>query len=261
MWLSLFFAAHAAPPLTEILTTRDGVALEADLYLEPKSSTGVILLHMIPPHFERSSWPTDFITSLENEGWSVCVPDRRGAGASRGRAKHAYKGPGGRYDVEACVRRLMKAGTTEFAIIGASNGTTSMIDYAAWAPSESLPVPVFLGFMTGGSYTENNTPISAIQHIPAVLTYSVKERAWSAEQVKVPGWIHHEYEGGAHGTKMFSVRPQVRADLLTALKRGLTHPAKEDEQLKTSVDDSDSSDSGPPKAPQQPQQTTSPPAQ
>ena len=43
-------------------------------------------------------------------------------------------------------------------MIGASNGTTAMIDYMAWAQSEPTAVPVAaMGFMTGGTYTEAQT--------------------------------------------------------------------------------------------------------
>jgi pimeloyl-ACP methyl ester carboxylesterase len=215
----LFGLAFAS---TETLTTRDHVALAADVHLGEPGAAGVILLHMIPPHWDRTSWPIDVVKSLTDRGWSVCVPDRRGAGESKGKAKQAYEGEKGRYDVEACVKRLSAHGLGKLAVVGASNGTTSMIDYASWAASEKLPEPVLLGFMTGGTYTENNTPVSSVHRIPAVVMSSTEERAWSAKQNGVKGWTVVEYPTGTHGTKLFeSVPEKVRSDLLDALSAAL----------------------------------------
>ncbi len=212
LWLTLS-TAWAEPPaaLTETLTTRDDVQLEVDVYPAAAGAPGVILLHMIPPHFERSSWPTEFIDALRGRGWSVCVPDRRGAGKSKGVAEQAYTGDTGRYDVEVCVKRLTSDGLGKLAVIGASNGTTSALDYAAWAKTEdALPVPSALGFMTGGEYTVAQTPLSEAAAIPSIFTFSTAERAWSARSKDDhPSWVHVEYGGGEHGTKMFSVKPEV----------------------------------------------------
>jgi pimeloyl-ACP methyl ester carboxylesterase len=197
--------------------------LEADLYLRAPGAHAVVLLHMIPPHFERSSWPLPFVERLNAEGYSVLVVDRRGAGKSGGEAKQAYEGEWGRYDVEAAVTRLVAHGVGKLALIGASNGTTSMVDYAVWAPDEGLPVPSVLGFMTGGDYTENQTEMSALTGVPAVFTYATEERDWSvAQQGKADHWVFHEYEGGAHGTKMFAPKPEVTDHLVAAVATALS---------------------------------------
>lgn len=100
---------------------------------------------------------------------------------------------------------------------GDANGTTSMIDYAVWAPGEGLPEPVALGFMTGGDYTENQTPMEDVAALgtPAVFTYSTAEAAWSIEQQGLdPGvWEFFDYTGGDHGTLMFDAAPEVADDL------------------------------------------------
>ena len=197
------------------LTTRDGVDLVADEYAGTAGAPGVVLLHMIPPSFDRTSWPADFIAALRAHGWWVIVPDRRGAGESGGNARDAYEGEGGRYDVEACVLRLQADGAGPLALIGASNGTTSVLDYAVWAPTADRPAPTVLGFMTGGDYTETNTPMADVPRIPAVFTFSTDERGWSAAQQPLdPGtWRFLEYADGAHGTGMFEAEPAVTADL------------------------------------------------
>ncbi|MCB9745806.1 MAG: hypothetical protein H6740_24740 [Alphaproteobacteria bacterium] len=203
------------------LTTRDGVELVADyLPAEAEGAPAVVLLHMIPPNWDRTTWPEDFRQALYAQGWSVLVVDRRGAGDSGGEAVDAYVGEKGRYDVEACALELAEDGAGPLAIIGASNGTTSMLDYAVWAAGEGLPEPVALGFMTGGTYTEAQTRMSELGEVPAVFTYSTDERAWSIAQqahAAAGGWAFLEYADGAHGTHMFTAAPGVKDDLVSWL--------------------------------------------
>lgn len=211
--------APVTPPGAELveLTTRDDVTLVADWYDSGVSgSPAFVLLHMIPPNNDRTNWPANFIDRLVEQGWSALVVDRRGAGASGGEAIEAYEGPNGKHDVEAATAFLQDRGAGELAIIGASNGTTSMLDYTVWAPTEGLPEPVAVGLMTGGTYTENQNPMSALPQIPAVFTYSTAERGWSEAQRPLdPGtWSFLEYEGGAHGTQMFDAKPKVKGDLV-----------------------------------------------
>ncbi len=208
------------------LTTRDDVSIVGDYYpAAAAGSPGVVLLHMIPPSWDRSSWPDSFISSLSGAGYSVLVIDRRGAGDSGGNAEDAYTGEWGRYDVEAAAARLAADGYGDLAIIGASNGTTSAIDYAVWAGGEGLPVPTVVGLMTGGSYTEAQTSMAdyAALSIPTVLTFSTAERDWSVAQEPLnPGsWSFLEYASGDHGTKMFEAAPEVADDLLSYLSAHL----------------------------------------
>jgi pimeloyl-ACP methyl ester carboxylesterase len=205
------------------LTTRDGVTLVGDYYpAEAAGSPGVVLLHMIPPSWDRTSWPDTFITALSEAGYAVLNIDRRGAGESGGSAEDAYEGEWGRYDVEAAARLLAEDGYGDLVVIGASNGTTSAIDYAVWAGGEGLPVPSVVGLMTGGSYTEAQTDMAdyAALAIPTVFTFSTAERAWSVAQEPLdPGsWLLLEYADGDHGTKMFAAAPEVGDDLLGYLE-------------------------------------------
>ncbi len=198
------------------LEARDGVMLEADYYPSTtEGATAFVLLHMYAVYYDRTGWPLDFIETLTGHGWAVIVPDRRGAGNSEGDPEESWNGEKGKWDVEACVLRLQEDGYADLAIVGASNGTTSMIDYAVWAPEEGLPEPVLLGYMTGGTYTIANTWMSNVPAVPSVFTYSTDEAAWSEGQMDLdPGtWAFHEYPGGDHGTLMFSAAPEVADDL------------------------------------------------
>ena len=200
------------------IVTRDGLTLVADYYpAEQEGRPTVVLLHMNPVYFDRSDWPPDFIERLHAHDWTVVVPDRRGAGESEGEAEDAVMGDAGRYDVEAAVLLATEDGYGDPLIIGASNGTTSMIDYAVWAEGEGLPPPVGLGFMTGGVYTENQTSMEEVVALglPAIFTYSAAERGWSVDQQDrgVSDWSFLEYPEGDHGVKMFDAAPEVADDL------------------------------------------------
>lgn len=210
--------SNSNPQGGEVVTveTRDGVSLVGDLYAGSDGAPALLLLHMSPSgDNDRTDWPGDFLQLLVDEGWWVLAMDRRGAGDSGGVAQDAYEGEAGRYDVEAATVLLGERGAGELAIIGASNGTTSMLDYAAWAGGEGLVEPVALGFMTGGTYTENQTSMEDLPAVPAVFTYSTAERDWSVEQQALdPGsWSFLEYADGDHGTRMFDAAPQVKTDL------------------------------------------------
>ncbi|MCB9764452.1 MAG: hypothetical protein H6739_32055 [Alphaproteobacteria bacterium] len=196
--------------------TRDGVTLEADWYAGDADAPAVLLMHMTPLQFDRTSWPASFITLLHDKGWSVLVPDRRGAGGSEGEPRDAFEGEYGRYDVEAGVSHLTGYTSGDFIIIAGSNGTTATLDYSVWATGEGLPMPVALGLMTGGTYTETQSSMSDLPELPVVFTYSTQERAWSVAQQGLPNgpdWVFLEYPDGAHGTRMFDAAPEVATDL------------------------------------------------
>jgi pimeloyl-ACP methyl ester carboxylesterase len=200
------------------LETRDGINLEADFYpAMGEDRPGIVLLHMNPVNWDRTSWPGDFLQDLVDHDFSLMVVDRRGSGNSEGVATEAFEGEKGKWDVEACVLRLQEEGMGQLAILAGSNGTTSQIDYTAWAPGEGLPEPHALGFMTGGNYTENNTEMTEITTPRALFTFSEEEKAWSEMQGAVdPGtWEFLKYDPGAHGTLMFEEAPEVAYDLVS----------------------------------------------
>ncbi len=200
-----------------VLETRDGVSLEGDYLSASAGRPAVVLLHMKPPDWSRADWPSDFLSTLNDHDWHVLAIDRRGSGGSGGDAVDAYEGEAGRYDVEACVKHLSAEGATDIVIVAASNGTTSLVDYTVWASGEGLPEPEAAVFMTGGTYTENQTTMEAFaaEGIPSAFTFSTAEREWSVEQEALdPGtWSFLEYPEGAHGTKIFEASPEVADDV------------------------------------------------
>lgn len=226
----------ACPALDgEVVTfaTEDGETLEGDLY-----TTGVaggpaaVLLHMIPPFNDRSNYPAGFIEALTSRGITVLNVDRRGAGGSTGVANEAFTGPNGKFDAKGAVDFLRAHAcapdAAKIAIVGASNGTTTAFDYAVYAAGEaSAPSPAALVFLTGGAYTETNNQVSAqravLDPLPILLVFSTAERAWSAGLMPnaSDSWVFEEYEGGDHGTRMFTARSESVAEVAGFLQTAL----------------------------------------
>jgi hypothetical protein len=212
------------------LTTDDGVSLEADFH--PAGATvgpGAVLLHMVPPFNDRSNYPQVFIDALTSRGIHVINVDRRGAGASGGVADDAYKGPLGKFDGVAAYHYLVDSGcvdATRVAFVGASNGSTTALDYTVYASTEAgLEVPAALVFLTGGSYTENQNAMNdhrtLLDAIPIQFVYATLENTWSIqfEPGAPAAWDFREYDPGAHGTRMFESAPEsvdVVADFVGA---------------------------------------------
>lgn len=217
------------------LTTEDGVALEADLYSngEPEGP-GVVLLHMIPPSNDRTNYAPVFIDALVEQGITVLNVDRRGAGASQGNPEEAYEGAKGKLDVNAAITFLTKGpcrvDASRIALVGASNGTTSAVDYAVTAHIDpNWPRPAGVVLLTGGPYTENQHSIaghSAALSMPVLFVYSVEEREWSEAQKEFsrPRWTFSIYKDGAHGTKMFAAVPAAQKDVVAFLAKSLGVP-------------------------------------
>lgn len=216
----------AGAPEVVSMTTTDGVELEADLLSAGvEGGPGVVLLHMIPPSNDRRGYPNGFLIALRDAGLAVVNLDRRGAGGSGGVAREAYTGPKGKWDVLAAVQTLVDQpcaiDPARIAVVGASNGTTSLLDYAVYAAGEaSAPAPAALAFLSGGAYTEAQQSMEAarpaIAATPAYFAYPTAETAWNATQAAgAPDvWEFHEYAPGAHGTGLFQSDPGIGAALV-----------------------------------------------
>lgn len=205
-------------------TTSDGVTLEADFV--PSGQVGgkaAVLLHMIPPSNDRSNYPSSFIDALAGAGYTVLNVDRRGAGNSEGDPQAAYEGPAGKEDARAAVAYLGGSSCavpdSEIVFVGASNGTTTAIDYTVDATAR----PKALVLLSPGSYTENQNRFAdnhpRLPGMPIFFGYPDNERRWpegvrnQADQT----WVFKEYDGGGHGSRLFGTSPQVTTDILAFL--------------------------------------------
>lgn len=193
--------------------TADGVALRAD-YLpgETSDSPAIVLVHMIPPSWDRTSYPPRVRDALGATGAAVLNVDRRGAGDSEGVAIEAYEGDGGRLDVEAAVSFLMadescRVDPDRIGLVGASNGTTSVMDYAV-AHGNDLPDAAGIAWLSPGGYTENQHSVAdntaVLNAMPILIVYPDDE-PWSdqfSDNTPEP-WTLLRIVGGAHGTVNF----------------------------------------------------------
>ncbi len=193
--------------------TQDDVGLEADLQPAASGNRGaVILLHMIPPDNDRTGWKKSVRNSLNDLDLTVLNVDRRGAGGSGGDPLESYEGVGGRRDAEAAVSFLLSgAGTcgvdpTAIAIVGASNGSTSALDYAV-AHEADLPDLAALAFLSPGTYTENQFGIDderAVLDPLRILWLFPTTEDFSLEfEVDGPATWSFIERGTQHGTGMF----------------------------------------------------------
>ncbi len=214
--------------------TSDGVTLVADHHIAAEPGKGaVVLLHMIPPSWDRSSYPPRVRRAIADLGPSVLNVDRRGAGASGGVAEDAYVGPGGLADVEAAVRFLTAPDAAcpidpaKLVIVAASNGTTSALDYAV-AADASLPRPAAMVWMSPGTYTESQNRITdhraVLDEIPLLWLYPTNEPYSDDFTDSAPSAWSFVQRGEVHGTQMFdggTLEEATMTDLIAWVESGL----------------------------------------
>jgi len=205
--------------------TDDGVTLEADLVVAGRrGGPGVVLLHMIPPSNDRTGYPAAFLEALADAGITLLNVDRRGAGGSEGDPREAYEGPNGKRDAVAAVRFLLAhpcaLDPDAIGLVGASNGTTTVLDFAVHAAeTDGLRVPAAVAFLSGGRYTEAQNEIAAhlelLSGVPMLFAYPASEAPWNDALAArdVAGWRFQRYDPGAHGTRLFG----TDGDAVTAL--------------------------------------------
>ncbi|MEM6296181.1 MAG: alpha/beta fold hydrolase [Myxococcota bacterium] len=219
-------ATCSGPARVVSFTTSDGVALEADFVPSGQASgKAALLLHMIPPSNDRTNYPPAFIEALTGAGYTVLNVDRRGAGGSQGEAQAAYEGPNGRLDAVAAMAFLASSecalGARDTVIVGASNGTTTALDYAVTAEASSRPRA--LVFLSPGGYTENQNAVAdhadVLSSVPVFLGYPDGERAWPEGVRSLVGdaWQLKQYDGGSHGSRLFTSSPAVTSDIVQFL--------------------------------------------
>lgn len=200
-------------------TTDDGLMLEADHYPVATGSPAAVLLHMIPPSNTRANYPRSFIEALYCRGITVLNVDRRGAGGSEGDAVDAYEGPDGVLDAKGAVEWLLAGelapDETRIGVVGASNGTTTLLDFTVFAEmARTVEEPRGVVLLSGGGYTTNQNEISDSAIGPnALFVYPSGEAAWN-ESVAASApttWRFEEISPGAHGTGLFTAAPETEA--------------------------------------------------
>jgi len=228
------YGAECSPGADTVvdLETDDGLALAADFHAAGTGGApAAVLLHMHPPSgFNRTNWPPELIDALVDAGVSVLNVDRRGAGDSEGDPADA-PGPDGWLDAEAAYDHLASNGcdvdATRIAWIGASNGTTTALDFTiAAAEDDAVLDSAALVFLTGGDYTENQNTVegarTVLEPLPILFAYQASESAWSEQFMDgAPGgWEFLEISGG-HGTEIFGIDDSLAPAIVDFLSRTL----------------------------------------
>ncbi len=198
-------------------TTEDGLMLEADHYPVAAGSPAAVLLHMIPPSNTRANYPSSFIEALYCRGITVLNVDRRGAGGSEGEPVDAYEGPDGVLDAKGAVEWLLADALapdeTRIGVVGASNGTTTLLDFTVFAEmARTVEEPRGVVLLSGGSYTTNQNELSETVLGPnALFVYPAGEAGWNETVAATApaSWRFEEIDPGAHGTMLFSVAPET----------------------------------------------------
>jgi pimeloyl-ACP methyl ester carboxylesterase len=195
-----------------LFETVDEVLLEADY--QPAATQGrgaVVLVHMIPPSNDRTGYPQRVRDQFRDLDLTILNLDRRGAGEAAGDPLDAYEGSGGLWDLEAALGFLISdfvadcpVDPEKILLVGASNGTTSVLDYAVEHEAD-LPEPTALSFMSPGRYTENQNFFrdnDDLEDLPIQWLYPTDEDYSSIFVGQSERWEFVE-RGGAHGTRMF----------------------------------------------------------
>jgi pimeloyl-ACP methyl ester carboxylesterase len=199
------------------VTTRDSVDIVADYYASSSADRPLaVFVHMDPTgSSNRDNWPGEVLQPLVDADWAVMVLDRRGAGDSGGTAADAFETVAGAYDIEAVVLRVQDDGFGSFVLIGASNGTTSVLDYSALSADESWPAPDGFVMLSAVGSTTNNHAIADMPSVPAWFGFPASEADNNVPwQDANPGdWSFMEYDPGAHGTRMFGDAPDAAGEL------------------------------------------------
>lgn len=200
-------------------TTDDALMLEADYYPVAAGSPAAVLLHMIPPGNTRANYPVSFREALYCRGITVLNVDRRGAGGSEGDPVDAYEGPNGVLDAKGAFEWLLAQelapDATRMAVVGASNGTTTLLDFTVFAAeARTVEDPAGVVLLSGGTYTTNQNEVSESVIGPnALFVYPAAEAAWNETiAASAPAtWRFEEVDPGGHGTALFSAAPETEA--------------------------------------------------
>lgn len=213
--------------------TEDGATIVGNYW--QGSSTGVLLLHMMPA--TKESW-NEFAEALSREGMSVLAIDLRGHGESVGHDGRTLdytkftdqQHQASIFDVESAGSYIKERGVTTMYIAGASIGANLALQYQSEHPDVKKTILLSPGTNYRGIVTE---PMAKrLQSDQAVFLVASTRDARAggsadamAEQIASSVKGAHEikiYETTSHGTDLFGDDPQ----LIPTLVRWLTSQEK-----------------------------------
>jgi len=201
------------------VVTEDGFKIEGTYY--KGSQKGIILIHMLGRN--RNEW-NDFALRLQKEGYSIVAIDMRGHGNNQGNFKTFTSEDFNniKKDVKAAKEFLASKGVTNFAIIGASIGANTALNYAV----EDKSIRTIILLSPGLDYRGVKTDETIKQYDNSILIIASKEDSYSADssevlfssakgkkQIKI-------FQGLGHGTQML-VSQEAQTMILDWLRESL----------------------------------------
>jgi dienelactone hydrolase len=220
---------HSAVHEDLVFTTRDGVHIQATLYLPVATAPpGLILVHGAGR--DRNDW-APFAERARLEGYLCIAFDLRGHGESR--RPHGDTLSYRRFDTEqwlgvledlaAAKETLLDHGADleNLALVGADIGGNLALRYALEDPDVQAVAMISPGLAYHGIETED--PMAGLETCPALIITS-KGDAYSASSSHrldeiAPGYCElREYDGSAHGTDILTAKPQAVEQILEWLE-------------------------------------------
>ena len=190
-------------------STPDGVLLAGTLFSPGIDGSGALVLaHMRGA--DRSTWEP-FAKVAAGNGFRVLTFDFRGYGDSDGERDTLLD-----VDLTAAVEHVQREGATSIVVMGASMGGTAAVNVASrldLAGAASLSAPgEFLGLPAQDVAADVDEPLLLL------VAEDDEPYAGAAESMAetAPDARLEVFEGGAHGTNLFSDHPdEVTVELLT----------------------------------------------
>ena len=202
----------------------DGVEIEADWCPAPRPGAPLLLLvPMIPPHTDRTAWPTSTRTGWRDAGFAVLSIDRRGGGESSGDATESWRGPRGGNDLLGALRFAATVDPPvdlkRWACLGAGHGSTACLDQAAASAAEGLPPPAAMVWFSPGPDTSNHLSPDQPVAVPLLVVWGEGDRWGRAALAQRLGpavrWL--DVPQGGYGLRIFARSPALSGDVLSFL--------------------------------------------
>jgi alpha-beta hydrolase superfamily lysophospholipase len=202
-------------------TTTDGIKIAATFYkAQSPNGVAVILLHMRAKN--RSDWK-DFASKLNDAGFDALAIDFRGHSESGGVRIDNFSGPDYQnliLDVKAAEEYLKtKDPNAKIAIVGASIGANTALNYAVQNPSVAAVVLLSPGLNYMGVRTdETSKQISAPVFLATSSDDPQSYQGLETWQANIKNLEVVTFTNAGHGTAMFSPHPELASRIIDWLK-------------------------------------------
>lgn len=221
------FAAGAAFPTPTVLTTSDGVTLQANVGVPSKAVNGVVLVHMAGRNKEDWHGLAD---KLYRQGLLVLTLDLRGHGANVAGAAPTLTGADWSAmvgDVAAGVAELRKRGAKKVALVGAEAGANLALLAAAADPTITSVALLSPGLdykgLASGEAAKRYGPRPIFYAASRDDTYGLRS-ATALDSVATGAHTLQVFEKAGKGTAMLNREPTLESLMLGFLNTSWVAP-------------------------------------